>query len=197
LPTSSGKRLTAALAELPYEQREAVLLHLQVGLKIYEFDAETKLLENVEIYVHDKGRDVLVFRLVQAEYNAEFEPALFTLELPPDVIRTVPPAILPDNERYEKMTPKEAATAYLTAWANEDWDEILKFSGETGVPQVMKDYYGGLTIIEIGEPFQSAGSKERWYIPFKIKLKSGEVVDHKLALVKDESIRRFRYDGGM
>jgi outer membrane lipoprotein-sorting protein len=166
-------------------------------LKIYQFDAESKLLENTEIYVHHKGRDVLVFRLVEAEYNVEFEPALFTLDLPADVIRTVLLQILPDNERYEKMTPKEAATVFFTAWANGDWDEILKFKGQTGVPQVMKDYYGGLTVIEIGEPFQSAGSNERWYVPFKIKLKSGEVVDHKLALVKDESIKRFRYDGGM
>ncbi len=30
------QRLTAALAELPYEQREAVLLHLQAGLKFRE-----------------------------------------------------------------------------------------------------------------------------------------------------------------
>jgi len=167
-------------------------------LKIYEFDAETKLLEDLDIYVHDKDRDVLVFRLVQAEYNVEFEPdLLFTLELPPDVIRTVPLAILPDNERYEKMTPKEAATVFFTAWANEDWDEVLKFDGQTGVPQLMKDYYGGLTVIEIGEPFQSASSNERWFVPFKIKLKSGEVGEHKLALVRDEHAKRFRYDGGL
>jgi len=30
------QRLAAALAELPYEQREAVLLHLQAGLKFHE-----------------------------------------------------------------------------------------------------------------------------------------------------------------
>ena len=33
---SSGSGLTAALAELPYEQREAVLLHLQAGLRFRE-----------------------------------------------------------------------------------------------------------------------------------------------------------------
>lgn len=166
-------------------------------LKIYEFDAETKLLENLEVYVHDKDRDVLVFRLVQAEYNVEFEPALFTLELPVDVIRTVPLAILPDNQRYEKMTPKEAAAVYLTAWANEDWDEVLKFDGQTGVPQLMKDYYGKLTILDIGEPFQSADDNERWFVPYKIKLKSGEVADHMLSLVKNKRVNRFEFDGGM
>jgi outer membrane lipoprotein-sorting protein len=166
-------------------------------LKIYEFDAETKLLENVEIYVHDKDSDVLVFRLVRAEYNVKFEPTLFTLDLPPDVIRTVPLAMLPDNERYERMTPKEAATVYFTAWANEDWDEVLKFDGQTAVPQLMKDYYGGLTVIEVGEAFQSGNDTDRWFVPYKIRLKSGEVVDHKLSLVKNKRVNRFEYDGGM
>ena len=102
-------------------------------LKIYRFDAQTKLLEDLEIYVHDKGQDVLVFQLVQAEYNTDLDPGLFTLDLPADVIRTVPLAILPDNERYEQMTPKEAATAFFTACAEEDWDELVKFLGQTGV----------------------------------------------------------------
>jgi len=166
-------------------------------LKIYQFDAESKLLDNIEIYVHHKGQDILVLRLMQTEYNIEFEPSLFTLELPPDVIRTVPLAILPDNERYEKMTPKEAATVYLTAWANENWDEVLKFEGQTDVPQLAKDLYGKLTILEIGEPFQSANDNERWFVPYKIKLKSGEVWRHNLSLMKDKRTNRFEYDGGM
>jgi len=166
-------------------------------LKVYQFDAESKLLENIEIYMHHKGQDVLVLRLVKAEYNVEFEPTLFTLELPPDVIRTVPLAILPDNDRYEKMTPKEAATVYFNAWANEDWDEVLKFEGETGIAQWVKDMFGGLTILEIGEPFQSANYSGGWFVPYKIKLKSGQVRQHNLALVRDSHANRFEIDGGL
>ena len=166
-------------------------------LKVYQFDAESKLLDNIEVYIHHKGQDVLVLRLVKAEYNIELEPGLFTLDLPSDVIRTAPLAILPDNERYEKMTPKEAAIAYFTAWANGDWDEVLKFEGQTGIPQSIKEYFGGLTIIEIGEPFQSANDTGRWFVPYKIKLKSGEVREHNLALVKDRDTNRFEFDGGL
>jgi outer membrane lipoprotein-sorting protein len=164
--------------------------------KIYRFDAETKLLEDLQIYVHDTDRDVLVFRLIQAEYNIDLDPTLFCLILPENVIRSIPLEILPDNERYEKMTPKEAATVFFSACANEDWNEVLKFMGQTDVEQPLKDYLGGLEIIEIGEPFQS-GSYHGWFVPYKIKLKSGKVKEHNLALRKDNKANRFEYDGGI
>ncbi len=165
-------------------------------LKVYRFDAQTKLLENLEIYMHHKGQDILVLRLVQAEYDIELDPALFRLDLPEDVIRTVPLAVLPDNARYEQMTPEEAATAFFTACAKEDWDELVKFLGQTGVPQLMKDYLGGLEIISIGEAFQSA-NYPGWFVPYEVKLKSGQIKKHNLAIRKDNPANRFEYDGGI
>ncbi len=167
-------------------------------LKIYRFDSETKLLEDLQIYVHADNEDVLVFRLVQAEYNIDLDPGLFSLELPPDVIRLRPLEVLSDNEKYEAMTPKEAATAFFTACANEDWDEVLKFLGRTEVSQGFKDYLGGLEIIEIGEPFQSSGYvSQGWFIPYKIRLRSGDIKEHNLALRKDNPANRFELDGGI
>lgn len=165
-------------------------------LKIYRFNAQTKLLEDLEIYVHDNGRDVLVFQLVQAEYNTDLDPGLFRLDLPADVIRSVPLEILADNERYERMTPKEAAIAFFTACAEEDWDELVKFLGQTGVSQPMKDSLGGLEVISIGEPFQSAGYRG-WFVPYEIKLKSGQIKKHNLALRSDNPAHRFELDGGI
>ncbi|MBN2131109.1 MAG: hypothetical protein JW741_16530 [Sedimentisphaerales bacterium] len=165
-------------------------------LKIYRFNAETKLLEDLEIYIHDNGRDVLVVQLVEAEYNIDLDPGLFALDLPADVIRSVPPEILPDNERYEQMTPEEAATAFFTACAEEDWDELVKFLGQTGVSQPMKDGLGGLEIVSIGEAFQSANYRG-WFIPYEIKLKSGHTKKHNLALRKDNQAHRFQLDGGI
>ena len=165
-------------------------------LKIYRFNAQTKLLEDLQIYIHTDSVDVLVFQLVEAEYNVELDPGLFRLDLPEDVIRSVPPEILPDNERYEKMTPEEAATTFFTACAAEDWDELVKFLGQTGVSQPMKDYLGGLEIISIGEAFQSANYRG-WFVPYEIKLRSGQTKKHNLALRKDNPARRFQLDGGI
>jgi len=165
-------------------------------LKIYRFNAETKLLEDVEIYVHDSGREVLVFQLVEAEYNTDLDPSLFTLELPADVIRTTTPQVLVDNEKYEQMTPREAATAFFAACSAENWDELVKFLGQTGVSQRMQDYLGGLEVISLGEPFQSAGYAG-WFVPYEIKLKSGGTKKHNLAIRNDNPARRFQFDGGI
>jgi outer membrane lipoprotein-sorting protein len=165
-------------------------------LKIYRFDAETKLLEELHIYVHADGRDVLVYRLVQADYNTELDPSLFHLELPENPIYFKSPEVLPDNKKYEDMTPKEAAIAFFTACANEDWDEAVKFMGQTRVSQHFKDLMGGLEIIEIGEPFQSP-SYAGWFVPYKLKLKSGNLKTHNLALRRDNRANRFEYDGGI
>ncbi len=167
-------------------------------LRIYRFDAETKLLEDVQIYVHADGQDVLVYRLTQAEYNVDLDPALFHLEAPQNAIYYKSLEVLPDNKKYENMTPKEAATAFFTACANEDWDEVLKFLGRTAVSQSFKDHLGGLEIIEIGEPFQSPGyTSKGWLIPYKIRFKSGDIQEHNLALRRDNPANRFELDGGL
>jgi outer membrane lipoprotein-sorting protein len=167
-------------------------------LKIYRFDAETKLLEELHIYVHTDGQDVLVYRLVQVEYNIDLDPGLFHLEPPENAIYLKPPEILPDNKKYEDMTPKEAATAFFTACANEDWDEVQKFLGQSAVPQRTKDHLGGLTILDIGEPFQSAGyTSKGWLVPYKIRFKSGRIQEHTLGIRKDNPANRFEVDGGI
>ena len=59
-----------------------------------------------------------------------------------------------------------------------------------------KEDLGGLTIVAIGEPFQSKGYAG-WYVPYEIKLKSGEVKKWNLAIRKDNPAKRFVLDGGI
>jgi len=166
------------------------------NIRIYQFDAETKLLEDLEIYVHTENEDVLVFEITDIEYNLEITPALFELELPEDVIWSKSVEVLPDNEKYQQMTPKEMATAFFQACADEDWEEYLKFNPASDVSQRTKDYLGGLGIISIGEPFKS-GNYPGWFVPYEIRLKNGEVRKHNLAIRKDNPAKRFEVDGGI
>ena len=98
--------------------------------EVYYFDAQTKLLKGFEVFVHTDKGDVLIFEVNEIEYNPQIDDGLFKLELPQDVIWSQQPQVLPDNEKYVNMTPKQAAEAFFNACADANWDEFLKFYGK-------------------------------------------------------------------
>lgn len=165
-------------------------------LKVYRFDAETKLLEGLQVYVHTEDEDVLIFEVTDIEYNTEINDGVFTLDLPENMNWYRKPKKLPDNEKYQKMSPKEVATVFFQACANEDWEEFLKFWHSSAVGQRTKGYLGGLEIISIGEPFKS-GRYPGWFIPYEIKLKNGQNRKHNLAIRNDNPAKRYVVDGGL
>jgi len=166
------------------------------NLRIYTFDAETKLLETLEVYVHTAGEDVLVLQITDIEYNLDIDPALFALEIPEDVIWYGEPKELADNEKYEQMGPKEMAEAFFQACADENWDELLNFWPASEVDQRFKDYLGGIEIISIGEPFKS-GRYAGWFVPYEIKFKNGQTKKMNLAVRNDNPAQRYVVDGGI
>ncbi|MHC5181898.1 MAG: LolA family protein [Planctomycetota bacterium] len=162
----------------------------------YYFDPETKILVGMQMLVHTDEKEVVVFEITDIQYNPEIADSHFTLDIPEDAVYSVEPQILPDNEKYANMTPKEAAQAFFTACAEENWDEYLKFNNESRVSEGMKQYLGGIEIISIGEPFKSFGYRGR-FVPYEIKLKNGQVKKHNLALKKNNPAKRWIVDGGI
>ena len=165
--------------------------------RVYRFDVKTQRLEGFDVYLHRFGGDVLIWTTERIEYDQPIDPAVFTLELPKNVTVVKEPERLPNNEKYEKMTPKEAARAFFEACGKEDWDEAAKFSSH--VDERLKGYLGGLVIVSLGEPFQSQGyvRGKGWFVPYEIKLKSGTVKKHNLAMRKDNPANRYVVDGGI
>jgi hypothetical protein len=163
--------------------------------QVYRFDAETKRLESVQIYMHLKDKDVLVFEVNRIEYDQKIDPATFTLELPKDVKWYQEPAKVADNEKYEKMTPKEAAAAFFDACGKENWEEVKKFS-PMPVDDRFKEFLAGVKVISLGEPFQ-AKPYPGWFVPYEIKFKNGESHKHNLAIRNDNPAKRYMIDGGL
>lgn len=160
-------------------------------LNVYQFDAKTKLLEGLQVYVHAEDKDVLVFEITDIEYNTEINNGIFALDLPENMNWYGKPQKLPNNEKYEKMTPKEAATAFFQACAEENWEEVLKFKTSSQIDERTKAYLGGLTIISIGEPFQSEGYARDglgWFVPYEIRLRP---VERNVLLSNANSAGRF------
>lgn len=164
--------------------------------RVYRFDAETKRLEDLEVWVHADAEDVLVLDIEQIVYNPQIDPELFALALPENVVWYQAPQVLPDNDKYAQMSPAEVARAFFQACARRNWDEVLKFWTMSQVDERLKVHLGGLEIISIGEPFQS-GRYPGWFVPYAIKLTTGEIKTHNLALRDDNPAGRYVVDGGI
>jgi hypothetical protein len=168
--------------------------------RVYRFDEATQRLEGVEVYLHESGRDVLILKTTRIDYDQPLASNTFSLALPEDVAWIKETQKLSDNEKYERMTPQEAAKAFFEACAKEDWAEAQKFWGGLPVDDRIKTYLGGLAIVSLGEPFQSKGyasPDKGWFVPYEIKLKDGSVKKFNLAVRKDNPANRYIVDGGI
>jgi hypothetical protein len=167
--------------------------------RVFRFDLETGRLEDLDLWVHGDDGDVLVLDIAEIAYDPEIDPGLFDVEPPKSAIWFVEPGVLPDNDKYARMSPSEAARAFFQALADEDWDEVLKFYPFSDLTQKVKDVYGGLEIIEIGEPFQSGGYPG-WFVPYKVRIEYAGAIPYvkefNLALRNDNPAGRYVVDGG-
>jgi outer membrane lipoprotein-sorting protein len=167
--------------------------------RTYRFDAKTGRLEGMDAYVRrETGGETLVLSVERIEYLASADPAVFSLTLPENVQFVKDPEPLPDNQKYEQMTPKQAARAFFEACSKQDWGEAQKFY-PMPLNDSMKGYLGGLEIVRLGDPFQSFISllNGDWFVPYEIKLKDGHVKKWNLALRKHATAKRYLVDGGI
>jgi len=162
--------------------------------RVYRFDAQTERLEAVQIFLVRGAGEVQVFELNQIDYDQPIDPSVWQLSLPADVSWGQEPTKLPDNEKYASMTAEEAARAFFGACAKQDWTEAAKFVSP--VSDGLKQYLGGLELVNLGKAFTSQSYPGR-YVPYEIKLKSGGVKKLNLAVRKDNPAGRWQVDGGI
>jgi outer membrane lipoprotein-sorting protein len=164
--------------------------------RVYTFDAASKRLEGVKVYVQTKDADVLVLEISEVEYNPSLDPAIFSLDLPKDVTWLGQPQVLSDNDKYQKMTPEEVARAFFEACGKGDWDEAAKLDASATISKVLKEYLIGCQVVSIGKSFKS-GLYPGVFVPYEIKLKDGHTKKMNLAVRNDNDAKRYVVDGGI
>lgn len=166
--------------------------------RTYRFDAKTGRLEQMQADFHQPGGDVTILKVERIDYGQPIDPAVYTLKLPEKVSRHKDPEPLPDNEKYERMTPPQIARAFFEACEKKDWNEVQKLC-EIPVDERLKTSLGGLKILSLGEPFQSAADARPkdgdWFIPYEIRTKDGQVHKSNLSLRKFPSAKRYMVAG--
>lgn len=162
--------------------------------RLYTFDAGTSRLTALQVMIQNGGEKLNVLEINEIRYNEVLDPSLFTIQLPANVVWATSPEQMPTANRPLPATPREAAAAFLEGMAAQDWDRVASVRN-SGISQKLKDYGGGLTVISIGEPFQS-GLYKGWFVPYEVRLRNGVVKKWNLAVRNDNPAKRFHHDGG-
>lgn len=138
--------------------------------RVYQFNSKTRRLEGFKAYLHGSKGDVLVVSIEHIDYGKPIESTVFKLKLPAEVSVYSEPEPVPNNEKYEKMTPEQAARAFFDACGRKDWDEVRVFM-TSGITDGFKESMGGIKLLSLGEPFQSAISllNGDWFVPYEIR----------------------------
>jgi hypothetical protein len=163
-------------------------------VSVYHLDSATKRLQGLEVYVSVDGKDQLVADFSDIRYNETFPPALFVLQIPADATKLLDASEMKPAAVALAGT-KEVAQYLFDSLAHERWDDVLAVFPVNKVDPRVREYYGGLQVISIGEAFQS-GLYPGYFVPYEIRLANGEVRKHKLAVRNDNPRHTWMVDGG-
>jgi outer membrane lipoprotein-sorting protein len=161
---------------------------------IYKFDSATKRLQALQVVIHTGSQDVPVLELNDIRYNETPPDKLFALQIPEGATQIIAPEQM-SSAVDAILGPKDAAEYFFNALAQKDWNAVLGVYPTSTVPDLVKSYYGGLSILSIGVPFKS-GIYAGYFVPYRIRLYDGTVISHNLAVRNDNPQKRWVVDGG-
>lgn len=107
-----------------------------------------------------------------------------------------------DNDKHigiAGITSEEATKRFFVGCQTEDWKTVRQlipgFANFIQLELIVKAEYGGLTIISLGKSFKS-GQYPGEFVPYSIRLKSGNIKKMNLALRRDNPEKKWVVDGG-
>ena len=162
---------------------------------IYNFDASTKRLTGLKVVLHG-AKDALVLELNSVQYDEALPASIFALQIPPSAGQIPLPEQMPPADP-NVGNAKDAAEYFFKALAKEDWQAVSTVYPTNAVSQLLlKREFGGLTVLLVGEPFKS-GMYPGYFVPYKVKLRSGDERSFNLAIRNDNPEKRWVVDGGI
>ena len=162
--------------------------------RIFCFDKKTHQLLSFKLYIIKDNKEILMMKTTDIKYDEIFDAKDFDVQTFGDKeIKNIEDLDSQVDEQLKSKTPEEITHYFFEACAANDWGKVEKVYSD--LESKAKDYYGGLQIIEIGKSFQS-GRYPGFFVPYSIKLKSGHIKKHNLAIRNDNQGKMWRVDGG-
>jgi len=161
---------------------------------VYKFDAESKRLKELYVFVNHNGGKIEVLEISSIRYDEPLAPSLFVLNLPEDVnwLRA-PEEMKPSTVSF--AGPRDVAEFFFKSLASKDWSAVQQVVPQNPIQDSIKEFYGGLQILSIGEPVQS-GLYRGFFVPCDVRLPNGKKRSFRLAVRNDNPEHRWYVDGG-
>jgi len=164
----------------------------------YTFDSKTKLLKRLRLFILDSKKETLILEIEKIEYNVKIDSSLFSITLPKGTEWNESVQSF-NSETYKNISSKKVTELFFDGMANNNWKQVEDvcdfFKSNTIKIKKIKEYFGGLKVITIGEPFKS-GLYPGEFVPYEIKLKSGEIKKFNLVVRNDNRNKIWVVDGG-
>jgi len=169
--------------------------------RTYTFSKATMFPESMEVTI-EKGKErILVIRLEQIACNLPIPDSLLTF-IPVKGIPVIPLVALDSINRngIKDISSVEATRMFFDAISNHD-EKLLgrllpveALSGGHALQAILKAY-AGIRMVKMGKAFRS-GLYPGDYVPYVLKLPSGDTAGGNLALRRDNSSHVWNVDGG-
>jgi len=167
--------------------------------RVYSFDKQTGRLKTLEVYVLENKNEILVLKINKITYNETIASEIFSLSLPENTKWVELKDLEPKKGNIAlASTSDEAAKMWWKALSENDWATVYKLDPSiehSSNLEAIKKEFGGLQINSIGKPFKS-GLYAGEYVPYEVKLKSGEIKKYNLAIRNDNPAKAWVIDGG-
>ena len=153
----------------------------------YTFNNATKLLKGLKIYILDGKKETLIVEITSIDYDLKLDPSLFVINLPVGMEWKEYTQNY-TSDTYRNITSRHVAELFFGGMAKNNWKLVGEacdfFMSSSEKAKNVKDQYSGLKVIKIGKAFKS-GLYPGEFVPYEIRLKTGEIVKHNLAVRND------------
>jgi hypothetical protein len=174
-------------------------IHESNTRRVYHFDKTTNRLNALEIFVNENGNEIQILKIDEIKYDEPIAPEKFKIILPEGMNWVEMNELSPKAENASiAKTAEEATKLWWESLSKEDWPTVYKLNPsceKSADLESNKEYYGKSQIISIGTSFKS-GLYPGKFVPYKVKLKSGEILGSNLCVRNDNPQKAWMIDGG-
>jgi len=169
--------------------------------RVYRFDKESHMLTALTVFIESVQEDICVLKLNNISTNLSLSDSLFIFtNRNSRPVLTLEEWDLATARGMKDISGEEAVRIFFTACEKNDWKTVQRFSPLFSIPggnalKPIQNRFTGSSLLQVGNAFTS-GMYAGVYVPFVIRLKSGDTIAGNIAIRKDNSYHTWTIDGG-